>query len=164
MIDIKTANHTGRELELMLLGRKPLALFYEEIGFLPDEEIIPEVSFRPFVESGQFVRGEAMIEGDFHPKLGRNLVVHYVFLRWQQRLGGYLPWRSSYVFERTARFLDQKGSSASSAHFWATQKRKRTRGASIASAEAGGTTFPNDLKPGNPNKACPANSCTCFIR
>lgn len=63
----------------MLLGRKPLALFYEEIGFLPDEEIIPEVSFRPFVESGQFVRGVATIDGDFHPKLGRNLVMHYVF-------------------------------------------------------------------------------------
>jgi hypothetical protein len=78
MLDIKATNHTGRELELMLSGRKPLAMFFDEVSFLPDEEIIPEESFRPFVESGQVVRGEVTTEGEFHPKLGRNVLVRYV--------------------------------------------------------------------------------------
>lgn len=78
MIDIIAANHTGRELEMMLAGTKPLSMFYEDIGFLPNEEIIPEEAFRPFVESGQFVRGEETIEGEFHQGLGRKVKVLYV--------------------------------------------------------------------------------------
>lgn len=72
-------NHTGRELELMLEGKKPLAMFYAEVGELPDEELIPEDAFAPFVDSGQFVRGETIEEGQYHPKLKRNVRVKYVF-------------------------------------------------------------------------------------
>jgi hypothetical protein len=49
-IDLASANHTNRELELTLEGKKPLAFFRDEIGFLPREEIIPEERFRPYVE------------------------------------------------------------------------------------------------------------------
>jgi hypothetical protein len=48
--------HEGKELELMLQGRKPLALF---MG-LPEEEnredIFPEQKFLPYVENGTFKR------------------------------------------------------------------------------------------------------------
>jgi hypothetical protein len=46
----------------MLEGKKPLAFFRDEIGFLPREEIIPEERFRPYVEcrlSGRLVIGRA---------------------------------------------------------------------------------------------------------
>ena len=79
MSELSATNHTGRELELMLDGTKPLAVFYAEIGELPNEELIPEDSFAPFVSSGQFVRGETIEEGQHHPNLRRNVSVKYVF-------------------------------------------------------------------------------------
>jgi len=45
VVDLKAANHTNRELELMLAGKKPLAWFYDEISVLPHEKIIPEARF-----------------------------------------------------------------------------------------------------------------------
>ena len=45
--------HEGRELELMLAGTKPMAMF---------SEIIPEEEFRPHVESGRFVKVELWIQ------------------------------------------------------------------------------------------------------
>ena len=41
--------HTGRELQLMLEGRKPLAMFYAGTDELPWEELIPEHAFAPHV-------------------------------------------------------------------------------------------------------------------
>ena len=79
MVDLDAANHTNRELQLMLEGRKPLAFFCDEISFLPNEEIIPEASFAPYVESGQFVRSQVTYEESFVPKLGRNARILYVF-------------------------------------------------------------------------------------
>lgn len=79
MIDLAAANHTGRELELMLAGKKPLAMFYAEIGELPHEELIPEERFAPYVNSGEFVRGETILEGAYHPIWKRNVKVKYVF-------------------------------------------------------------------------------------
>jgi len=79
MIDLEKANHTNRELELMLAGVKPLAMFYDEISCLPDESIIPEAKFLPHVESGQFVRSETLVTGSYIEKLGRNAEVKYVF-------------------------------------------------------------------------------------
>ena len=78
MIDLAAANHTNRELELMLAGKKPLAIFYDEISVLPHEEIIPEERFRPHVEAGLFVRGEKTFKGAFHPGLGRDAQIKYV--------------------------------------------------------------------------------------
>ena len=79
MIDLQAANHTNRELELMLAGKKPLAMFYDEVSFLPHEEIIPEEKFAPYVTSGRFVRGDEIYAGDFHAGLGRNVSIKYVF-------------------------------------------------------------------------------------
>ena len=78
MIDLDSANHTNRELELMLEGKKPLAIFCDEITSLPHEEIIPEERFRPHVEAGLFVRGEKTFNGGFHPGLGRDAQIKYV--------------------------------------------------------------------------------------
>ncbi len=50
--------HEGRELELMLAGRKALAVFHDVLpsgGNIP-EEIIPEQAFAPYVASGTFRR------------------------------------------------------------------------------------------------------------
>jgi hypothetical protein len=79
MIDLNAANHTNRELELMLAGKKPLAFFCDEIDFYPDDEIFPEQKFQPFVETGRFVRGAFLIEGEFIEKLGRNAQWQFVF-------------------------------------------------------------------------------------
>jgi hypothetical protein len=79
MIDVAAANHTNRELELMLAGKKPLAMFYAEISELPDEELIPEQKFSPYVTSNRFVRSEIVFSGSFSSKLGRKMQIKYVF-------------------------------------------------------------------------------------
>jgi hypothetical protein len=50
--------HTGRELELMLRGTKPLSHFYDEYPADRCEEIIPEKAFAPFVDNGVFEKLE----------------------------------------------------------------------------------------------------------
>lgn len=50
--------HEGKELELMLAGKKPLAAFGDiipEDGIIA-EEIIPEKAFASYVEEGRFIR------------------------------------------------------------------------------------------------------------
>jgi len=79
MIDLGEVNHANRELELMLSGRKPLAMFYEELSLLPDEEFIPEEKFAPYVASGKLVRGELIVTGPFSEKLDRETQIKYVF-------------------------------------------------------------------------------------
>jgi hypothetical protein len=56
--DLPYLVHTGRELELMLLGVKPLAVFYDSYPEEPCEEIIPENAFQPYVEAGSFEKRE----------------------------------------------------------------------------------------------------------
>ncbi|ASI68631.1 hypothetical protein BA022_08760 [Diaphorobacter nitroreducens] len=77
-IDLKMANHTNRELELMLEGRKPLAVFCDEVSVLPNEHIIPEARFAPHVASGMMVREQITLEGPYHPGLGRHTQEVYV--------------------------------------------------------------------------------------
>jgi hypothetical protein len=79
MIDLDAANHTNRELELMVAGEKPLAMFYAETSELPDERLIPECRFAFLVSSGQFIRGETEVPGGFHEGLRRHLRIKYVF-------------------------------------------------------------------------------------
>ena len=79
MVDLDATNHTNRELELMTTGQKPLAMFYAELSELPDERLIPEETFEPFVKSGQFVRYEAEVQSGFHEGLQRALTLKYVF-------------------------------------------------------------------------------------
>lgn len=47
--------HEGRELERMLAGRKPLAMFVDELGS-EDEEV--QAGFAPFVADGTLIRRE----------------------------------------------------------------------------------------------------------
>ncbi len=96
MIDLQAINHTNRELELMLEGSKPLAVFYDEISVLPHEEIIPEERFHPYVVSGLFVRGEGEFTAGFHAGLGREAIIKYVlFARKEEawRIPAYLLMR-----------------------------------------------------------------------
>ncbi|MBT3305042.1 MAG: hypothetical protein HN377_01015 [Alphaproteobacteria bacterium] len=51
--------HEGRELELMLTGEKPLALFYDTI---PECGVIPEQAFAPYVKSGKVVSSERIFQ------------------------------------------------------------------------------------------------------
>jgi hypothetical protein len=53
--------HDGRELELMLAGRKPLACFSE---VQTHESSIPEEAFEPYVSSGAVVTAEQFLK---HP-------------------------------------------------------------------------------------------------
>jgi len=78
MINLVAANHTNRELELMLEGKKPLSIFCEELSLLPDEEFIPENKFSPYVITGDFIRDEILIKGPFSSKLGRDTQIKYV--------------------------------------------------------------------------------------
>ncbi|MFZ2991186.1 hypothetical protein [Ideonella sp.] len=56
--DLPYEVHTGRELELMLSGVKPLAYFVDEYPADPCEEIIPEASFHEHVQSGKLEKRE----------------------------------------------------------------------------------------------------------
>jgi hypothetical protein len=47
--------HTGRELELMLAGSKPLAHFCDAYPPEPSEDIIPAAAFAPYVADGRFL-------------------------------------------------------------------------------------------------------------
>jgi len=77
-VDLAAANHTGHELELMLAGSKPLAVFHDDVSCLPDEEIIPEGQFRPYVASGELVRHEVVFSHGFDSGWGREIHVKYV--------------------------------------------------------------------------------------
>ncbi|MCF3628138.1 hypothetical protein RJ527_08685 [Thalassospiraceae bacterium LMO-SO8] len=50
--------HEGRELELMLSGQKPLALFFDT---LPESGVIPDKDFDAFVRSGAFVMDQRIV-------------------------------------------------------------------------------------------------------
>jgi hypothetical protein len=71
------ANHTGRELELMLAGTKPLAMFYDDNGE-PDERIVPEQEFDAYVRSGLFVKGTRVFEAAIDPRTDRAVQIRYV--------------------------------------------------------------------------------------
>ncbi|CAK0767879.1 Hemin receptor [uncultured Gammaproteobacteria bacterium] len=47
--------HEGKELDLMLAGTKPLAVFSEDV---PDLGLIPREQFAPYVEDGTFISRE----------------------------------------------------------------------------------------------------------
>lgn len=70
--------HTHNELALMLAGAKPLAMFYEDIALLPEEDFIPEEAFQSYVKSGRFIRAEEIFEGEYSERLKRNALIKYV--------------------------------------------------------------------------------------
>ena len=69
--------HTGRELELMLAGSKPLAMFYDG-NEEPDERIVPEQEFDAYVASGLFVKGTRVFNFATDPRTGRPAQIRYV--------------------------------------------------------------------------------------
>lgn len=54
-------------------------MFYDEMSFLPDEEIVPEKRFSSYVQNGDFVRGETLVAGPYSEKLDRDTEIKYVF-------------------------------------------------------------------------------------
>ena len=50
--------HEGRELELMLAGEKPLAMFNDD---LPEGMEPPEIAFDPYMAEGRFAKGEVVM-------------------------------------------------------------------------------------------------------
>jgi hypothetical protein len=58
MDELPYAIHTRRELRLMLAGEKPLAAFVDDTPDMPDNGIIPEEIFAPYVSSGRLVKRE----------------------------------------------------------------------------------------------------------
>lgn len=50
--------HEGRGLELMLAGKKPLAMFNDD---WPSDMEPPEISFDPYVTEGRFVKDEMYV-------------------------------------------------------------------------------------------------------
>ncbi len=59
--------HEGRELELMLSGEKPLAMFNDD---LPDGMEPPEIAFDPYVVMGRFVKAEFVLPVPAFPDPG----------------------------------------------------------------------------------------------
>jgi hypothetical protein len=53
--------HEGRELELMLAGKKPLAMFSEAIA-VPVSDLYPEEEFMSHVASGTFIRRDKIYQ------------------------------------------------------------------------------------------------------
>jgi hypothetical protein len=53
-LDVPYELHTNRELEFMLTRGKPLAHFSDAYPPEPDEEIIPQKAFAPYVADGTF--------------------------------------------------------------------------------------------------------------
>ena len=62
--DLPYKIHTGRELALMLEGKKPLAYFSGQYPPNPEVEEIPERLFDPHVEDGRFVKREYVMFAD----------------------------------------------------------------------------------------------------
>ena len=65
--------HKGRELELMLAGKKPLAMFYEAV-VLPLSDFYPEEDFMVYVEAGKLIRRDEIYQPHNHP-----IAVNYVY-------------------------------------------------------------------------------------
>jgi hypothetical protein len=58
--DLPYQVHTNRELRMMLLGKKPLAVFSHPCGSESSAQEIPERLFDPYVSSGRFVKREVI--------------------------------------------------------------------------------------------------------
>lgn len=71
-------NHTGQELELMLAGRKPLAMFYDDADVASEDSPIPEDDFDLLVEQKGFRKGVRVFNGAFDPRKGGPFRTRYV--------------------------------------------------------------------------------------
>lgn len=70
MVVARVENHTGRELELMLAGVKPLVTFEEDADTDPEASLIPEADFDALVDRNVFVKGVRIFSLAFDPRKG----------------------------------------------------------------------------------------------
>lgn len=70
--------HTGREMELMLEGVKPLSVFSDSTDVLPDEVIIPEKAFSTHVRNGTFIRYEFDLISNRKDGCGKTVIIRHV--------------------------------------------------------------------------------------
>ncbi|BCE00333.1 hypothetical protein [Marinicellulosiphila megalodicopiae] len=103
MFNVSYQIHTNIELELMLEGKKPLAMFGEDISCLPNEQIIPEEKFAPYVETGLFVRVEEIVEGIFSEVLNRPTKIKYVLFAVKDQ-----QWRATMMLQLHKEFQKTK--------------------------------------------------------
>jgi hypothetical protein len=97
-------NHTGKELELMLAGAKPLSMFYDDADTNPESSLIPEADFDLLVEQRGFKKGVRVFELAFDPRTGRRYRMKSVLYA--------LPgeeWRIPAMFLVTETLLKLKG-------------------------------------------------------
>ncbi len=71
-------NHTGKELQLMLAGKKPLSMFYMIPTWSPMNASYLRGSSPTFVEDGHFSKAERIFELGYDPRIGRNRRIRYV--------------------------------------------------------------------------------------
>jgi hypothetical protein len=83
--------HTGRELLLMLAGKKPMAAFVEEYPLRTEESFIPEAYFDPYVAAGRFLKRVELSHGKH---VGGTRRVLYAVPEHEWRIDSYLMlWR-----------------------------------------------------------------------
>lgn len=84
------ASHTGRELLLMLAGKKPFAHFCK-IDRPEEDGIVPEDLFEPYVQSGRFTKRDEVIE---MTRLGPLRRIYYAAAGEEWRIEAYrMLWR-----------------------------------------------------------------------
>jgi hypothetical protein len=83
--------HTGRELQMMLEGTKPLAVFSDSYpSSRPSYDNIPEDVFAPHVESGRFVSREVIVPPEYPAREPPMRIVCYALATEQWRIDAYL--------------------------------------------------------------------------
>ena len=93
--------HEDRELELMLAGKKPLALFYDPV---PECGVIPEQEFTPHVKSGRVVMSERIFHSSEEDTLESMPSVRVVFYAPPEEI-----WRIDQALSLMEKALFQRG-------------------------------------------------------
>ena len=86
--------HEGPELSLMLAGKKPLAMFNDDI---PEDMPSPENSFDPYVADGKFAKAEITFTS--RPAGGASLRYYFYALRGEE-------WRMDRLIEIQRGFFE----------------------------------------------------------
>lgn len=99
--------HQGRELELMLKGKKHFALFHDAIpsnGLIP-EDIIPEKTFAPYVSNGTMYRSSKDHNDGTHTiryvcftTSGHEWRAHAFFYFHEEAMSGRRPFDEAYEY------------------------------------------------------------------
>ena len=85
----------------MLAGKKPLAVFHDVIESLPNEIIIPEEKFSPYVINGSIIKEEAIFAKKYRTKEEVIKFVLYAVKGEEWRIPAYLMVKRT--FNKTGR-------------------------------------------------------------